>query len=142
MIPDDWSQLDEFIDALEGGAELVMGNRFAGGIEAGAMPALHRYLGNPCCRRSPLSSSVAGPGLPLRHAGVHARGLQADGAKSPGMEFASEMVINAHRAGLNIPEVPINFIPTSAPAAAPAVVPRRLAAPATDYRARAGPGST
>jgi glycosyltransferase involved in cell wall biosynthesis len=43
----DWSQLDAFIDALEDGAELVMGNRFAGGIEPGAMPPLHRYLGNP-----------------------------------------------------------------------------------------------
>ncbi|TJW61874.1 MAG: glycosyltransferase, partial [Mesorhizobium sp.] len=43
----DWSELDDFIDALEDGAELVMGNRFAGGIEPGAMPPLHRYLGNP-----------------------------------------------------------------------------------------------
>ncbi|TIO81790.1 MAG: glycosyltransferase family 2 protein, partial [Mesorhizobium sp.] len=43
----DWSSLGDFIDALEGGAELVMGDRFAGGIEPGAMPPLHRYLGNP-----------------------------------------------------------------------------------------------
>ena len=40
----DWSQVDAFIDVLEDGAELVMGNRFAGGIEPGAMPPLHRYL--------------------------------------------------------------------------------------------------
>ena len=43
----DWTQLDCFIDELESGADLVMGNRFAGGIEPGAMPPLHRYLGNP-----------------------------------------------------------------------------------------------
>ena len=43
----DFSQLDLFVDRLREGEQLVMGNRFAGGIRAGAMPALHRYLGNP-----------------------------------------------------------------------------------------------
>jgi glycosyltransferase involved in cell wall biosynthesis len=43
----DLSNLGPFVEALRGGADLVMGNRFAGGIEPGAMPALHRYLGNP-----------------------------------------------------------------------------------------------
>lgn len=106
----DWSELGHFIDALEDGADLVMGNRFAGGIEPGAMPPLHRYLGNP------VLSMIA---RWLHHSSVHdfhcgMRGFTRDafrkiGARSPGMEFASEMVINAHRAGLVIREVPIKL---------------------------------
>jgi hypothetical protein len=108
----DWSNLDGFIDALEAGAELVMGNRFAGGIEAGAMPPLHRYLGNP------VLSAIARwlHHSPIRdfHCGMRGFTRQAFarmGARSPGMEFASEMVINAHRAGLDIREVPIKLYP-------------------------------
>lgn len=108
----DWSQLDAFIDALEAGAELVMGNRFAGGIEPGAMPPLHRYLGNP------VLSAVARwlHKSPIRDFHCGMRGFTRDaftrmGARSPGMEFASEMVINAHRAGLDIREVPIKLYP-------------------------------
>lgn len=108
----DWSQLDAFIDALEDGAELVMGNRFAGGIEPGAMPPLHRYLGNP------VLSAVArwAHRSPIRDFHCGMRGFTRDafhkiGARSPGMEFASEMVINAHRAHLDIREVPIKLYP-------------------------------
>lgn len=108
----DWGKIDDFLDSLEGGAELVMGNRFAGGIEAGAMPPLHRYLGNPVL-------SAMGRWLhhsPVRDFHCGMRGFTREafrkiGAKSPGMEFASEMVINAHRAGLNIREVPIKLYP-------------------------------
>jgi glycosyltransferase involved in cell wall biosynthesis len=108
----DWSQLDGFIDALEAGADLVMGNRFAGGIEPGAMPPLHRYLGNPVLsaaarwlHRSPVRDFHCGMRGFTREAFVRM------GARSPGMEFASEMVINAHRAGLDIREVPIKLYP-------------------------------
>jgi hypothetical protein len=108
----DWSQLDAFIDCLEDGAELVMGNRFAGGIEAGAMPPLHRYLGNP------VLSAVARwlHRSPIRDFHCGMRGFTREafaklGARSPGMEFASEMVINAHRVGLDIREVPIKLYP-------------------------------
>jgi hypothetical protein len=108
----DWSQLDSFIDALEDGAELVMGNRFAGGIEAGAMPPLHRYIGNPILsgvarllHRSPIRDFHCG----MR--GFTREAFRKMGARSPGMEFASEMVINAHRAGLDIREVPIKLYP-------------------------------
>jgi glycosyltransferase involved in cell wall biosynthesis len=108
----DWGNLDHFIDALENGAELVMGNRFAGGIEPGAMPPLHRYLGNP------VLSAVArwAHRSPIRDFHCGMRGFTRDafrrmGARSPGMEFASEMVINAHRAGLDIREVPIKLYP-------------------------------
>ena len=108
----DWSELDAFIDALEDGAELVMGNRFAGGIEVGAMPPLHRYIGNPVL-------SAAARWLhrsPVRDFHCGMRGFTRDafrkmGARSPGMEFASEMVINAHRAGLDIREVPTRLYP-------------------------------
>jgi glycosyltransferase involved in cell wall biosynthesis len=108
----DWGNLDGFIDALEDGAELVMGNRFAGGIEPGAMPPLHRYLGNP------LLSFIARQlhHSPIRDFHCGMRGFTADafrkmGARSPGMEFASEMVINAHRAGLTVRQVPIKLYP-------------------------------
>ena len=108
----DWSGLGDFVDALDAGADLVMGDRFAGGIEPGAMPPLHRYLGNP------VLSTVA---RWLHHSPIHdfhcgMRGFTRDafrkiGARSPGMEFASEMIINAHRAGLVIREVPIKLYP-------------------------------
>ena len=108
----DWSQLDAFIDALEDGAELVMGNRFAGGIEPGAMPPLHRYFGNPVlsavarwAHRSPIRDFHCGMRAFTRDA------FQRMGARSPGMEFASEMVINAQRAQLDIREVPIKLYP-------------------------------
>lgn len=108
----DWSALDAFIDALEDGAELVMGNRFAGGIEPGAMPPLHRYLGNPVLsalarwlHKSPIRDFHCG----MR--GFTREGFRAIGARSPGMEFASEMVIGAHRAGLDIREVPTKLYP-------------------------------
>ncbi len=108
----DWSELDAFIDALEDGAELVMGNRFAGGIEAGAMPPLHRYLGNPVLsavarwlHRSPIRDFHCG----MR--GFTREAFARMAARSPGMEFASEMVINAHRAELDIREVPIKLYP-------------------------------
>jgi glycosyltransferase involved in cell wall biosynthesis len=108
----DWSELDAFIDALEDGADLVMGNRFAGGIEAGAMPPLHRYLGNP------VLSAIARwlHKSPIRDFHCGMRGFTREafarmGARSSGMEFASEMVINAHRAGLDIREVPTRLYP-------------------------------
>ncbi|MCP5403112.1 MAG: glycosyltransferase family 2 protein [Novosphingobium sp.] len=108
----DWSRLDVFIDALEDGADFVIGNRFAGGIEPGAMPPLHKYLGNPVL-------SAIGRWLyrsPIRDFHCGMRGFTREafarmGARSPGMEFASEMVINAHRAGLAIREVPIKLYP-------------------------------
>ncbi|MGN6278530.1 MAG: glycosyltransferase family 2 protein, partial [Sphingomonas sp.] len=108
----DWSDLDGFVDALENGAELVMGNRFAGGIEDGAMPPLHRYLGNPVLsavarwlHRSPIRDFHCG----MR--GFTREAFARMGSRSPGMEFASEMVISAHRAGLDIREVPIKLYP-------------------------------
>src|SRR6185437_11518062 len=89
----DFGNLDGFVEALKGGAQLVMGNRFAGGIAEGAMPPLHRYLGNPVL-------SFIGRLLfksPCRdfHCGLRAFDRAAIGElelSAPGMEFASEMV--------------------------------------------------
>ncbi len=103
----DFSRLDAFVVALRAGVELVMGNRFRGGIAKGAMPALHRYLGNPVL-------SGAGRLLyrsPVRdfHCGLRGFDRQAVlrlGLELPGMEFASEMVVKATLAGLRMAEVP------------------------------------
>lgn len=108
----DFSRLDAFVARLRAGADLVMGNRFAGGIAPGAMPLLHRYLGNPVL-------STIGRVLyrtPVRdfHCGLRGfsraaiLGLRLD---TPGMEFASEMVIRATLAGLRIEEVPTTLSP-------------------------------
>lgn len=106
----DWSAIDAFIDVLEDGADMVMGNRFAGGIEPGAMPPLHKYFGNPVL--SGIGRVLHRSNIRDFHCGM--RGFTREafdriGARSPGMEFASEMVINAQRASLIIREVPIKL---------------------------------
>jgi glycosyltransferase involved in cell wall biosynthesis len=104
--------LDGFYRQLQSGYDLVMGNRFQGGIEPGAMPLLHRYLGNPVLSyigrlffRIPVGDFHCG----LRgfsRAKMLALGLQTDG-----MEFASEMVIKSSMAGFRICEVPTTLKP-------------------------------
>ena len=103
----DFTSLMPFITALRGGADLVMGNRFKGGIEPGAMPPLHRYLGNPVLSfigrlffRSPIGDFHCGL-RGFRRDSVLALGLQATG-----MEFASEMVVKATIEGQRVTEVP------------------------------------
>jgi glycosyltransferase involved in cell wall biosynthesis len=108
----DLSQLGPFVDALRGGAELVMGNRFLGGIERGAMPRLNRYVGNPALTtvgrllfRSPSGDFHCG-----MRAFRRSRILSLD-LQTAGMEFASEMVVRATLAKLQIVEVPITLGP-------------------------------
>ena len=103
----DFSRLDAFVAALRDGAELVMGNRFAGGIAPGAMPWLHRYVGNPVLStlgrlffRTPIRDFHCG----LR--GFSRASIQALRLRTSGMEFASEMVVKATLAHLDIREVP------------------------------------
>jgi glycosyltransferase involved in cell wall biosynthesis len=103
----DFSALDAFVERLRAGDQLVMGNRFAGGIKPGAMPPLHRYLGNPVLSfigrllfRSPIRDFHCG----LR--GFHRDAMLNLKLRSPGMEFASEMVVKATLAKLRIAEVP------------------------------------
>jgi hypothetical protein len=103
----DFSRLDEFIEALRDGAQLVLGNRFAGGIEAGAMPFLHRYLGNPVL--SFLGRMLFGSSCRDFHCGLRAfdsDAIRALQLSAPGMEFASEMVVKATIQKLRIREVP------------------------------------
>lgn len=108
----DFADLHGFVRALREGAQLVMGNRFAGGIRPGAMPPLHRYLGNPVLSfvgrlfyRSPVRDFHCG----LR--GFDRQAMLGLQLASPGMEFASEMVVKASLAGLCITEVPTTLSP-------------------------------
>ncbi len=108
----DFSRLQGFVDALRQGHQLVMGNRFAGGILPGAMPALHRYLGNPVLSfvgrlffRSPVRDFHCG----LR--GFDREAMLALDLNSPGMEFASEMVVKATLNGMRVCEVPTTLSP-------------------------------
>ncbi|MBK6559823.1 MAG: glycosyltransferase family 2 protein [Comamonadaceae bacterium] len=108
----DFSQLEGFVDKLRQGADLVMGNRFKGGIAPGAMPPLHRYLGNPIL--SWLGRTFFRVNVGDFHCGL--RGFSRDamlrlGLVSPGMEFATEMVAKAALAGYSIREVPTTLSP-------------------------------
>jgi glycosyltransferase involved in cell wall biosynthesis len=108
----DFGEVPRFLDKLEEGYDLVMGNRFAGGIMPGAMPWHHRYIGNPI---------LSGLGrllyrTPCRdwHCGLRAfdrEKIQALNLKAPGMEFASEMVIGPSKAKLRMGEIPIQLYP-------------------------------
>ena len=101
-----------FIEQLRSGSDLVMGNRFRGGIADEAMPSLHRYLGNPVLTgvgrlffRSPCGDF---------HCGMRAfrkdSFLRMD-IRSTGMEFASEMVVKASLLRMKISEVPTTLSP-------------------------------
>jgi glycosyltransferase involved in cell wall biosynthesis len=103
----DFTALEGFLDGLRAGADLVVGNRFRGGIQPGAMPFLHRYLGNPVLSfigrvffRVPVADF---------HCGL--RGFRRDrilelGLRTTGMEFCTEMVVKAGLHQLDIREVP------------------------------------
>lgn len=108
----DFTALMPFVEKLREGADLVMGNRFAGGIAPGAMPALHRYLGNPVL--SFVGRLFFGSQAGDFHCGL--RGFRRDSAlaldlQSTGMEFASEMVVKATLQKQNIAEVPTTLSP-------------------------------
>jgi len=103
----DFASLDAFIAELRDGADLVMGNRFAGGIEPGAMPWHHRYIGNPVLSavgrlffHTPIGDFHCG----LR--GFSRAAILALNLRTTGMEFASEMVVKATLAQLDLREVP------------------------------------
>ena len=104
--------LGDFVKALRAGSDLVMGNRFKGGIEAGAMPFLHRYLGNPVLSR--LGRLLFRIPVHDFHCGIRAfrrDRIVALGLRTSGMEFASEMVVRASLAHLCITEVPTTLRP-------------------------------
>jgi glycosyltransferase involved in cell wall biosynthesis len=103
----DFTNLMPFVDQLRQGADLVMGNRFRGGIAPGAMPALHRYLGNPVLSfigRLFFRSTIGDFHCGLR--GFNRERVLALNLQATGMEFASEMVVKAALAGQRVTEVP------------------------------------
>jgi len=107
-----FEHLPRFLPKLDEGYDLVMGNRFAGMIEPGAMPPLHRYLGNPVL-------SAIGQiffKIPVRDFHCGLRAFRRDSIlglnlRTTGMEFASEMVVKASLAGLRMTEVPTTLSP-------------------------------
>ena len=103
----DFSNLNLFLDELRNGTDLVMGNRFKGGIKPGAMPWKNRYVGNPAL--SYLGRLMFK--IPVRDFHCGLRGFSKSAftkmdLRTTGMEFASEMVIKAQLLGLGITEVP------------------------------------
>lgn len=108
----DFTHISRFVEQLRQGSDLVMGNRFLGGIRDGAMPALHRYLGNPVLTaigrlffHSPSRDF---------HCGIRAfrrESYERMDIRSTGMEFASEMVVKASLLRMNVSEVPTTLSP-------------------------------
>jgi glycosyltransferase involved in cell wall biosynthesis len=108
----DFAQIPSFLEPLRAGADLVMGNRFRGGIERNAMPPLHQYFGNPLLSRigqlffhSPVGDFYCG-----------IRGFRKDAyermdLRTTGMEFATEMVVKATLLNLRIAEIPTTLAP-------------------------------
>jgi uncharacterized membrane protein len=112
----DFSQIPVFLEKLRSGYDLVMGNRFQGGIRPGAMPALHRYLGNPLLTaigrlffRAKCHDFYCG----LR--GFTKAAYENMTLRTTGMEFASEMVIKAALLSMPVCEVPTSLSPDGRP---------------------------
>src|SRR5258705_7642477 len=108
----DFARLEGFVAKLREGYPLVMGNRFRGGIRKGAMPLLHRYLGNPVL--SFVGRLLFRAQVGDFHCGL--RGFDRDAVRTldlrtRGMEFASELVVKAALAGWRIAEVPTTLHP-------------------------------
>jgi hypothetical protein len=106
----DFRELSPFVEAFRKGAEFVMGSRFRGSIEKGAMPGLHRYFGTP------LTTWILNRIYGGRYSDIHCgmRGLTRSALeridlKSQSWEYASEMVLKAARLKLVTAEVPVKF---------------------------------
>jgi hypothetical protein len=108
----DFDNLEPFVDKLRENVDLVVGDRFRGGIAPRAMPVLHRYFGNPFL--SFLGRLFFPPGVRDFHCGLRGFNREAILAldlKMQGMEFASEMVVRASLARLTIAELPTTLSP-------------------------------
>jgi glycosyltransferase involved in cell wall biosynthesis len=108
----DFDLVGQFVEPLTGDADLVIGSRLKGRIHKGAMPALHRYVGNPIL--TGVLNLFYGSGVSDAHCGMRAfrrEALEQLDLRMPGMEFASEMVIRASKLGLRIEEIPIEYHP-------------------------------
>jgi glycosyltransferase involved in cell wall biosynthesis len=107
----DFTEIPRFVDPLRGGADMVIGNRMSG-IQPGAMPWLHRRIGNPLL--TGLLNLFFRSGVRDAHCGMRAFRrdvLPTLDLRSTGMEFASEQVIRASKSGLDIREVEIDYHP-------------------------------
>lgn len=108
----DFLALNEFVSKLDEGYELVMGNRFKGGIEKGAMPFSHQYIGNPLL--SGLGRLFFKTKIGDFHCGLRAfrkESIERLGLCTTGMEFASEMVVKSVIFKLKVAEVPCKLYP-------------------------------
>jgi glycosyltransferase involved in cell wall biosynthesis len=107
----DFGDIPRFVEELDAGADLVMGDRMKG-IQPGAMPWLHRYVGNPAL--TGILNLFFRTGVRDAHCGMRAvrrEVLPQLDLRTTGMEFASEMVIRAGKAKLAIAEIPIHYHP-------------------------------
>lgn len=108
----DWGCIGDFVNKIEEGHDLVMGNRFRGGIEKGAMPWHHRYFGNPML--SFVGRRICSATLGDFYCGMRAFTKDAYYQMKPaskGMEFALEMIVNATRNQLRVTEIPTKLHP-------------------------------
>jgi glycosyltransferase involved in cell wall biosynthesis len=108
----DFGHIPRFVERLRQGADVVMGNRFRGGIQKDAMPVLHRYVGNPLLSRigrlffhSPVGDFYCG----LR--GFRKDAYERMGLRTTGMEFATEMVVKSTLLEMRVAEVPTTLSP-------------------------------
>ncbi len=109
----DFAQLDVFLSKLHEGYDLVVGNRFSGRIQPGAMPLLHRYVGNPVL--SGIGRLLFKSPIGDFHCGLRAfrrRSIEELRLQMLGMEFASEMVVKATLSGLRLTEIPTTLSPS------------------------------
>jgi hypothetical protein len=108
----DFSQVPGFIAKWREGSELVMGNRFEGGIKPGAMPWLHKYLGNPAL--TAILNSFFHAGIGDAYCGMRGftkRVYERVDPRTTGMEFALELVIKAAKLGAKVTEIPVTLWP-------------------------------
>ncbi len=106
----DFRELLPFVEAFKNGADFVMGSRFRGSIESGAMPRLHQFFGTPVTTW--ILNTIYGSRFSDIHCGMRGltrEALQRIDLQSQSWEYASEMVLKAARLGLSIAEVPVNF---------------------------------
>ncbi|HOT04429.1 MAG TPA: glycosyltransferase family 2 protein [Methanolinea sp.] len=112
----DFAQIPALIEPLKRGADMVIGSRFNGEILPGAMTPLHQYIGNPVLTW--MVNVLFDAGYSDVHSGFRAirkEALERLDLRSPGMEFASEMMVRARQKGLVVEEVPITYYPRQAP---------------------------
>jgi glycosyltransferase involved in cell wall biosynthesis len=108
----DFSEIPNFIAELKKGNDFIMGNRFGGKMEKGAMPFLHKYVGNPVLSftlRLFFKTKIKDSHCGMR--AIRKESLDKLNLQTGGMEFASEMIIKALKNNLKITELPINYYP-------------------------------